>query len=531
MDTQKKNVIIGLAGHNLDAGAGPQRWERWRPTVALCQHEDLLVHRYVLVHQTNSEGLALALKEDIRAVSPETEVELHRVDFRDAWDFQDVYDGLYGLARSLPVRPDENYLVNMTTGTHVAQICLFLLTEARQIPGKLIQASPPRRARDAGPGTYAIIDLDLSRYDRIAARFEREKRDDISFLKTGIETNSDTFNRLIERIERVALRSTEPMLFMGPTGAGKSHLARRIYDLAVQKRNLEGEFVEANCATLRGDAAMSTLFGHRKGAFTGASADRPGLLRAAHRGMLFLDEIGELGADEQAMLLRAVEEKTFFPMGSDTPVKSSFQLICGTNRDLQRDVATGRFRGDLLARINLWTFTLPGLAQRREDIEPNVRYELERFSQRTGRRVTFNKEALSLFLDFAHDPGTPWSANFRDLNAAVTRMATLAPAGRIPAEAVEDEIGRLRASWRTDAQEDGQDLLASVLDDARIARMDLFDRIQLEGVVRVCRVSSSLADAGRKLFATSRAGRSAVNDSDRLRKYLKRFDLDWKRVA
>ncbi len=522
----KRTTIIGLAGHTLDRGTGADRWNHWRPTVALCQHEDLLIDRYLLIHQSNSTALAEVLREDIRSVSPETAVELRQVDFRDPWDFRDVYDQFYALARTLPRAPDEEYLVNVTTGTHVAQICLFLLTEARQIPGRLIQAIPPRRAEDPRPGRYAVIDLDLSRYDHIAERFAREQQDDISFLKGGIETRNPEFNALIERIERVALRSTDPLLLMGPTGAGKSQLARRLYDLAVQKRSLSGDFVEANCATLRGDAAMSTLFGHKKGSYTGAAADRPGLLRAAHQGMLFLDEIGELGLDEQAMLLRAVEEKIFFPLGSDTPVKSSFQLVCGTNRDLQREARAGRFRADLLARINLWTFTLPGLARRREDIEPNLHYELERFSQRTGRRVTFNKEALARFLAFARDPATPWAGNFRDLNAAVTRMATLAAAGRINLANVEDEIRRLDAAWRADEPDDAADPLTALLPADRLAALDLFDRIQLEGVLKVCRSSPTLAAAGRRLFAASRAGRTAVNDTDRLRKYLQRFGLD-----
>jgi transcriptional regulatory protein RtcR len=100
--------------------------------------------------------------------------------------------------------------------------------------------------------------------------------------------------------------------------------------------------------------------------------ERAGLLRAANNGMLFLDEIGELGLDEQAMLLRALEEKTFLPLGSDKEAHSDFQLICGTNRDLHAAVREGRFREDLLARIHLWTFVLPGLRDRREDIEPNL---------------------------------------------------------------------------------------------------------------------------------------------------------------
>jgi len=131
-----------------------------------------------------------------------------------------------------------------------------------------------------------------------------------------VATRNAEFNRLIEEIEVVALRSKAPMLLTGPTGAGKSRLARRIYELRQQRCGVDGAFVEVNCATLRGDTAMSALFGHKKGAFTGAMSDRPGLLREAQGGMLFLDEIGELGADEQAVLLRAVEEGVYLPVGS-----------------------------------------------------------------------------------------------------------------------------------------------------------------------------------------------------------------------
>jgi transcriptional regulatory protein RtcR len=101
---------------------------------------------------------------------------------------------------------------------------------------------------------------------------------------------------------------------------------------------MAGELVEVNCATLRGDAAMSTLFGHVRGAYTGAVEARAGMLRKADKGLLFLDEIGELGLDEQAMLLRAIEDRTFFPVGSDREVRSEFQLIAGTNRDLSARV-------------------------------------------------------------------------------------------------------------------------------------------------------------------------------------------------
>ena len=528
----KPITVIGLLGPTLDTGFGPSRWERWRPTVAVCQHEDLLVERFDILYQKKFESLLERVAKDIRSVSPETETVAHPVEFSDPWDFEEVYGELHDFARTYPFDPESSqYLVHITTGSHVAQICLYLLTEARYIPGKLLQTSPRQEdARVQTPeGEYRVIDLDLSKYDRIAMRFEKETRADISFLKCGIETRNPAFNELIERIERVASNSRDPILLTGPTGAGKSNLARRIHELKKARRQLGGDFVEVNCATVRGDAAMSALFGHKRGAFTGAASDRMGLLRAADGGMLFLDEVGELGLDEQSMLLRAVEEKRFLPVGSDRESESDFQLICGTNRDLAREVADGRFREDLLARINLWTFELPGLARRPEDIEPNLEYELDRFAGRNGRQVAFNKEARRRFLGFATSGDALWAANFRDLSGAVTRMSTLAPGGRITEDLVDEEIGRLNAMWgRSGADGIEGDLVERILGRSKAMEFDRFDRVQLEDVLKVCMESKSLSSAGRKLFEVSRTRKKTTNDADRLKKYLSRFGLEWK---
>jgi transcriptional regulatory protein RtcR len=529
MPESKPLVVLGLLGTTLDVGKGPKRWERWRPTVSLCQHEDLVVDRLELIHAERAGGLAEMVSEDIAMVSPETIIRRHVVDMQNAWDFEEVYAALHEFATGYPFDIDaEDYLVHITTGTHVAQICNFLLTEARYFPARIIQTSPPRRASDK-PGTFSIIDLDLSRYDKLATRFEREHTDAIASLKGGIETRNANFNRLIERIEHVAARSTDPILLTGPTGAGKSRLAERIYQLRKHRRLVEAELVEVNCATLRGDGAMSTLFGHKKGAFTGAVSDRPGLLRAADGGVLFLDEIGELGLDEQAMLLRAIEHKRFLPMGADAEVASDFQLLAGTNRDLASRVREGCFREDLLARINLWTFELPALRDRSEDIEPNIDYELDRFARERGQRVRFSTEARRRFQAFATSSSATWPGNFRDLSAALTRMATLAPGGRITEEIVDEEADRLRRAWRRPS-EDGEDL-SGILDADALAAIDLFDRVQLAAVLGVCRRCSTISEAGRTLFAASRARRSSVNDADRLRKYLARFDLSWELVS
>jgi transcriptional regulatory protein RtcR len=525
----KKQVVIGLLGSVLDSGFHEERWNRWRPTVSLCKHADLPITRYELIHQSTHQDIARCVAADIPRVSPTTKALLTMQELKNPWDFEEVYGALHDFARDYPFRPEEeDYLVHITTGTHVQQICLFLLTESRHFPARLVQTSPAEPKRRGADGKYSIIDLDLSKYDRIAARFQREAKDAVSFLKSGIETRNQRFNQLIEQIEHVAVCAKEPILLMGPTGAGKSHLARRIFELKKSRHQVAGNFVEVNCATLRGDAAMSTLFGHTKGAFTGAVKDRPGLLRAANDGVLFLDEVGELGPDEQAMLLRALEEKRFLPLGSDREATSDFQLIAGTNRDLAVAVRDGQFREDLLARINLWTFRLPGLAERPEDIEPNLDYELEQFARRSSLRATVSKEVRARFLDFASSPAAAWNANFRDLNACVTRMATLSPGGRITREVLDAEIERLRLSWSKPTDGSGHDeILATVPELKAPENLDLFDRVQLAFVIRTCRECVNLSEAGRKLYGITREKRKVQNDADRLRKYLARFGLDW----
>jgi len=524
----KRIVVIGLLGTTLDRGVGSRRWDSWRPSVSACQHPDLLIDRFELLHTRPFRDLASIVKDDIRHVSPETDVRLVDDASTDPWDFEEVYGALHDFARAYPFDADrEEYLVHITTGSHVAQICLFLLTESRHIPGRLLQTNPPPGKRGANPGSYRIIDLDLSKYDRIATRFHRDELAEHSLLKSGIETRNASFNAIVERLDRVTVRSAAPILLLGPTGAGKSLMARRIYELKKTRRLVNGPFVEINCATIRGDAAMSALFGHVKGAFTGALRDRPGLLMNAHQGILFLDEIAELGRDEQAMLLRALEEKRFFPLGGDREVSSDFQLIAGTNRDLATAVADGQFREDLLARINLWTFELPGLADRREDIEPNLQYELDQYRRRSGQAVSFSREARDEFLAFATSAPARWPGNFRDLNAVVTRLATLASSGRITVDQVKHEISGLKSQWSAHRGDGSSEFVNRVVSAAALAELDRFDRVQLEDVLRVCAECPTISAAGRVLFQRSRDRKKAANDADRLRKYLARFGLDW----
>lgn len=520
-----ETVVVGFYGTVVDAGRNERRWQRWRPTVSLFQQEDLLVHRLILLLDPSFAEQAATLLADVARLAPETTVEVVDFPLRDPWDFEEVYGSLLDLARARTWSDDDDLLVHITPGSHVAQICLFLLTEARFLPGKLLQTSP---ARKGGPReAWSVIDLDLARYDALAQRLERVAEEGSAFLKQGIDTRNASFNRLMDRIERVAVRSGEPLLLTGPTGAGKTRLARRIHDLRRRRGLLAGPMVEVNCATLRGDGAMAALFGHVRGAFTGAIADREGLLRRADQGLLFLDEIAELGLDEQAMLLRAIEEHRFLPVGADREVESHFQLIAGTHADLRVRVEEGRFREDLLARIDLWHFELPGLAERPEDIEPNLDFELDGFARSRQQRVRMNRDARRRFLEFARGPEALWRGNFRDLHAAVVRMGTLAVGGRIRRQDVDEEIERLGRAWR--GREHGRGRVDALLG-PEAAALDRFDRVQLEDVLAVCATAASLSEAGRILFSESRKRKQSTNDADRLRKYLARFGLTFARI-
>ena len=192
--------------------------------------------------------------------------------------------------------------------------------------------------------------------------------------------------------------------------------------------------------------------------------------------------------------------------------------------------AQRKFREDLLARINLWTFLMPGLKNRTEDIEPNLDFELDRFAEKTGRRVTFSKEARERFLDFALSPAASWAGNFRDLNAAVARMAKLAPGERISTQVVDEEASRLSMAWHKPEIPQHNDEVVRFLSARELEEIDLFDRAQLAFVIDVCKRSRSLSEAERAFFGASRARKSLSNDADRLRKYLVRFGIEFSRI-
>lgn len=521
----KRNVVFGALGTEKDKrGEKESERDKWRPTVDLCMHDDFPIDRYELFYQKKHIDLARQVKADIES-NAATKVQLREIDYKgDPWKFEHVYTTFFDFFSNYEFdRENENYFVNISTGTHVMQICLFLLAEAKYVPAKLVQSTRNKQCIE--------IDLELEKYDPIAQRFRKQEQDDVAFLKGDIETKNPEYDELIERILSVSAVFDYPILLTGDTGVGKSTLAKRIHGLRVDKNRSEDKFQAVNCATLRGDVVKSELFGHKKGTFTGATEDRKGLLELADNGTLFLDEIGELDLEVQKMILTAIEEKEFRRLGDSKITKSNFYLIAGTNSDLREKVQNKEFREDLLARIDAFHFHILNLKDRPEDIEPNLNRELQEFSRANNINATINEKARERYLAFAKSTEATWNNNFRDLKSSVIRMCAFARNGRITQNIVDEEINCLRKRWRqTNPEHDRFPLVRRFMGDDGLNNRDLVDLVQLEQVLETCLSSSTRAEAGRKLFHASRQRKRSKNDTTRLNNYLKDKGLDWNTI-
>ena len=216
--------------------------------------------------------------------------------------------------------------------------------------------------------------------------------------------------RHVQRMVEKLANGRWPALILGETGTGKEVVARSIHST-----NPAGTFVTIDCSAFVGPLMESELFGHRRGAFTGADRDKVGLIEAAHGGTAFFDEIGEMPLDLQAKLLRVLQEKEFRPLGSTVTKRSDFRIIAATNRDLAKEVERGMFRQDLYYRLNVVTLRLPPLRDRREDI-PAL---LQHFLRKYGSNHSFTQEALEAAL--AYD----WPGNVRELENSVQHMVAI----------------------------------------------------------------------------------------------------------
>lgn len=376
----------------------------------------------------------------------------HPVDFplKDVIDYAEIWERLQKSLNAIKeeaaapelacARGEWSFLLD--SGTPQMKTCLLLASRTGIFPATLIQGVPPRFAG----GTYKARRVRLDGLPCMEAPPPKADSEPITVLYMTAEIEPDEatasaqapgpvargplFKDALERASRAA-RFDEPVLLLGETGSGKTLLARRIHDLSRRKG---GPFIEVNCSAIPEAMAESELFGHLRGSFTGAEKERSGKFRAAAGGTLFLDEVGDLCAEVQAKLLKALDERAICPVGADSPIKVDTRVVAATNRDLSALVRAGSFRQDLYERLKVVVISLPPLRDRREDIPGLADNFISEWNEQYLEERSLSSEALEALQAWA------WPGNVRELRNAIRSAAATSLEDLIELEAFPEEI-------------------------------------------------------------------------------------------
>jgi len=290
----------------------------------------------------------------------------------------------------------------------------------------------------AKPFEAAQLDHTVSRVLEAAGLRQRLERlqTQLSDRHTLVRGGSKAMKEALGLAGRAAA-SNATVLLLGESGSGKEVVARHIHQ---QSPRANEPFIALNCATLAGDLLESELFGHEKGAFTGAHKAKPGNIELAEGGTLFLDEVGELGVGVQAKLLRVLQERQFQRVGGTKTLDADIRIVAATNRELRKAVEDGAFREDLYYRLNVVSVRMPPLRERPEDLQPLVEHALARYTAELCRApLTISEEAWHLLRTY------PWPGNVRELNNVIERAAVLAPDDTIEVDDLPEELRELEA--------------------------------------------------------------------------------------
>jgi DNA-binding NtrC family response regulator len=280
----------------------------------------------------------------------------------------------------------------------------------------------------------ALRQRHLSRENR---HLKRELRERYRF--ENIVGNSEAMEKVYRLIEKVAMISSN-VLIVGETGTGKELVARAIH---YNSERSERSFVAVNCGALAENLLESELFGHIKGAFTGAIANQEGFFRTADKGTLFLDEISEVSHSLQVKLLRAIQEREVIPVGGREPLRFDVRLIAATNKLLEDEVKKSTFREDLFYRINVITIPLPPLRDRQEDVPLLVNHFLQKYAQRLGKpAVKIAREAIQVLVNY------DWPGNVRELENMIERAVALCEEDLITLTDLPDKLTQVRIAIR-----------------------------------------------------------------------------------
>ncbi|KUO70810.1 MAG: transcriptional regulator [Desulfosporosinus sp. BRH_c37] len=352
---------------------------------------------------------------------------LERALTKAGYEVETVEDGQLALDRALAERPDL-VLVDLKMPKMDGLSVLHTLKES--YPDLLMvmmtahgSTSTAVEAMKAGAQDYLMKPFDIDELlITVAKAFEVESlREQVDYLKGEVQHggwqlvgNSEKMQAVKHLVERVA-PTPATVLIQGESGTGKELVAHAIHTLSPR---VDGPFIRVNCAALTENLLESELFGHEKGAFTGANARKTGRFELADGGTLFLDEIGELSFNVQAKLLRVLQERTFERVGGEKTIKVDVRIITATNRDLLKESQEGRFREDLYYRLNVFPIYVPPLRERREDISALAEHFLEKLKNYAGIK-TLGPEVLSQLITYT------WPGNVRELENVVERMVII----------------------------------------------------------------------------------------------------------
>jgi len=372
----------------------------------------------------NLDGLAGALSgAGFRCVRVATEAEAHRA-----------------LESSTPAAAFVSCGLGITALAGLIARAASLSTPAPVIAlghGSTVQEAVDAMQRGAADYLPAPIQAEagLSRLKRLLGRKPAPARPSPASPLSTLVGASPAMQKIASTIEKICRYKTN-ILLLGESGTGKELVARELHARGARRNHL---FVPLNCATLGRDILENELFGHERGAFTGANERKSGLLELADGGTLFLDEIGEMDVATQAKLLRVLERNEFRRVGGTQKVRVDLAVIAATNRDLEQDVDAGRFREDLYYRLKVVTIVVPPLRDRPEDIPPLVETFVADFNRRNGGRIRgVSRDAMRLLC------GYDWPGNVRELKNAIESAGVLASGEVLDAESLREQLfGRL----------------------------------------------------------------------------------------
>ena len=292
------------------------------------------------------------------------------------------------------------------------------------------------QARSPAPGVDEVFPSTASVQEMVVVGRRAIERNRLREI-TGIVGRTDAVEEVLERIVQIAPASST-VLITGESGTGKELVARGIHALSLRRHE---PFIAVNVAALPDTLLESELFGHEKGAFTGAIDARRGLFELADGGTIFLDEIGEMPLATQTKLLRVLEQREFHRVGGEVPIRVDVRIVAATNQELRQLVAIGEFRRDLYFRLNVLSIELPPLRERRADIPLLVAAFVEEVSERNDRAFPgISREAMELLVEYS------WPGNIRELRNLVESMVVLAPGRVIRPEDIPDEVRRGRGT-------------------------------------------------------------------------------------